>query len=94
MIYAGSRYANAYVFLDEGKDSTFLGFIPTFIPVTQKDKVYQFQSGDRLDLLAHKFWGNAQLKWLLLHANPQYMTEFDIQVGDIINVPSLPEGII
>lgn len=57
--------------------------------------IHIYQLGDRIDLLAHKYYGEAQLWWVIMDANPKYMTPWDIKVGDtlyILPYNSIEEG--
>lgn len=93
MIFKNSRYANGLnVYLDEDKDITFLDFPTTFIPSELRDHVYQFKAGDDIGILANRLYGSHELKWLILYANPNFNTEFDIKAGDIVVLPN-PEGV-
>lgn len=87
MIFQGSRYTGSSVIFDIEDDVPYLEFSPTILEVSEDDLVYQFREGDRLDILAHKFYDNTQLKWAILYANPQYITEFDMKNGDYITIP-------
>lgn len=49
--------------------------------------IHTFQLGDRLDLLAYKYYGDAQLWWVILDANPKYMTPFEIPIGVSLLIP-------
>lgn len=48
---------------------------------------YQFTGYDNVRLLAYKFYGSPDLWWAILDANPQYQSELEIQVGDILKIP-------
>lgn len=49
---------------------------------------YQVREGDRLDLLAMKFYRNPRKWWLLADANPQFLSPDDLMTpGQIILVP-------
>jgi hypothetical protein len=88
MIFEGSRYANDTAFVDEDIDIMYLAFPDTYIPSSIEDTIYKFVAGDRIDLLAERFYGDSSLGWIIMYANPQYFTEFDIQLGDLLNIPS------
>ena len=87
MIFVNSRYTGARAYIDETTSTVYAGFECREIPAQEGDIMYQFKQGDRLDLLAKNYYGSTQLKWIILYANPTYMTEFDIQVGDYIRIP-------
>ena len=52
---------------------------------------YTVIQGDTLDGIAYKKYGNAQLGWAILDANPSYQSEIDIVPGIILAIPSLDE---
>lgn len=88
MIFKGSRYEGSHLYYDEDDAVSYLAPLDKAIQVNSQDFIYQFKAGDRLDILAEEFYGNAQLKWRILLANPQYATELEIKVGDLINIPN------
>jgi hypothetical protein len=49
---------------------------------------YQVLDGDRVDLLADKFYGSPTLWWVLAVANDMEILPTDMSTGDIIRVPS------
>jgi hypothetical protein len=68
-------------------DDTF-ATLPFFnIPETENDAYVEWTVGDRLDKLAYRFYDNPALSKFILLANPQYLAESDIEIGDIIRVP-------
>lgn len=54
-------------------------------------EIYTWTSSDTLDGVAYAFYEIADLRWAILDANPQYRTEFDIEVGDEIYIPAFEE---
>lgn len=89
-IYKHSRYATGLnIYYDNKKDETFIDFPRTSLDISKEDGIYQIRAGETLDFLAQQFYGDSQLKWLILYANPSYQTEFDIQVGDSLVIPSM-----
>ena len=54
--------------------------------------------GDRLDLLAHHYYGDARLWWRILEANPDLASGVDIsraalgaRVGEVVLIPKAKE---
>ena len=88
MVFKGSRYDGGITYFDEEHDISYLSPSSLNIKAEEEDLVYQYQAGDRMDLLAVRFYGDAQDKWIILLANPQYDTELDIKIGDILNIPN------
>ena len=71
-------------FIDDNTFST----LPFFnIPQTDNDAYVEWTVGSRLDKVSYNYYDNAALWKFILLANPQYLTEADIEIGDIIRVP-------
>lgn len=93
-IFKNSRYTGAYVFSDElDREIIFLDPLsePKFSP-SQDDLLIEISQGDRLDLLAERFYGDPALDWVILECNPNVRDPFGINVGDIVRVP-IPEKV-
>ena len=87
LIFNGSRLEGCKLFYDSDHEMNYIAYLDTDVPVNDSDLVYKFKKGDRLDLLASKFYNDPQKGWLILQANPEYHHEFEIQVGDNIIIP-------
>lgn len=61
---------------------------------SSKFSYYTVVQGDTLDGISYRKYGNAQLGWAILDANPVYMSELDIKAGDVIALPSFEEVVI
>lgn len=58
------------------------------IPVNSSDKYeYWNTSFSRMDKLSQKYYNNPFYDFLILYANPQYVSEFDIPEGALIRIP-------
>lgn len=92
MIYRGSRFIGNYLIRDRHSGVDYLSF-PELdkLPKSEGDKVYQFKAGDRLDILAKRFYNDPQLAWKILYANPNYTNELEIEEGAILTIPN-PNG--
>lgn len=89
-VHTGSRYINTPVFARKG--NTFMFGIRDRTKYNEElATYYTVVEGDTLDGIAHKYYGNANLYWAILDANPQYLSELDIQVGDVLMIPSVRE---
>lgn len=90
-VYYGSRYTYAKTYrdvTDEGLAVTIFDRRTGYIPPHPADTIHVVSEGDRLDLIAFKYYGDTQLGWVILDANPQYDTELDIKPGDRLRIPS------
>lgn len=89
MIYQGSRYTRTSLYDRRG---TLLFNQRNRISFGKKNCViHTYSVADRLDNLAVKYYGNPQLYWVILDANPQYRCELDIKKGDRLIIPSFEE---
>lgn len=58
------------------------------IPQNPSDKYVNWKLGvDRLDKLAKRYYDNELFDFIILLANPTYISEFDIDDGDVIRIP-------
>ena len=66
------------------------------IPISIEDVYIITKTGDRTDLMASNYYGNSDLWWVLVKANPNKLKRdsFFIPVGIQIRIPSNIEGII
>ena len=66
------------------------------IPPTFNDIYVTTTSGDRLDNLAHQFYKNVDLWWVITTANPNVIRRdsFNLKPGMDIRIPNNIQGII
>ena len=58
------------------------------IPTTPTDKYVEWKNGDsRMDRLSQKYYDSPFYDFLIMYANPQHISEFDIDDGVIIRIP-------
>lgn len=57
------------------------------LPVSFDFTPYRVVAGDRLDLLADRFYGDVDLWWILARANPEISYPDDIEPGLVIRIP-------
>ena len=98
-VHDRSRFKGSYIFLDE-RTNTEDGGVRYLSPF--RDNVYKselgdlqiiFEDGMRVDLLAYEYYNDETLEWVIMDANPQYLTPYEIKVGDKINIPN-PQRVI
>jgi len=57
-------------------------------PLVEVAQLYQVREGDRLDLLAQKFYRNPRKWWLIADANPRFLSPDELLVpGEVIFIP-------
>jgi hypothetical protein len=66
------------------------------IPVDINDLYIISKNGDRIDLMANSYYGDPNLWWVIVKANPNKLKRdsFFIPVGIQIRIPSNIEGIL
>lgn len=65
------------------------------IPKNNTDKYEEWIVGrSRLDKISQRFYNNPFFDWLILYANPEYISEFDIPDGVVIRIPFPLEKVI
>ena len=57
------------------------------IPLRDTDIYAVTQTGDRLDTLAHQFYGDASLWWIIATANNIHDAPFAVNDGTILRIP-------
>jgi len=88
LIYSNSRYTKTNLRSNEGELVFEIRRRLTFVDTSN---YYVFVQGDRLDLLASRFYEDKQLWWIFLEANPQFRTELDITPGTVLTIPKREE---
>jgi nucleoid-associated protein YgaU len=58
------------------------------LPEQPDDITYQVQSGDRLDRLANRFYGDPVLWWVIAAANDLEILPTDLNDGSFLRIPS------
>ena len=88
-VFKKSRYSTGLnVYYDKDNDTSYLDFPTTSIDISKDDFIYQVRAGETLEYLAYQFYGDPTLKWVILYANPNYFSEFDVKTGDSLNILS------
>lgn len=89
MIFEDSRYALQPVVRIAAADGvTRPTIIPDGSPTDPPFRNYTVVQGDRFDLLAARFLGNAELWWHIADANPEVFYPEDLIPGQIIRIPA------
>ena len=86
MITRRSRYQ--FAILCQGTDGPFLGNRPQ-IDTTPRtdDRTHTVVEGDRLDLLAHRYLGDARLWWVIADYNDIFWP-LGLETGAVLRIPS------
>ena len=90
MIFAGSRYerlarAPLLVRTADGRQHAALGI--RFVPPTPAGYRHLVGGDDRLDLLAHRFYGDPERFWRIADGNVEMDPEDLLEVGSRLLIP-------
>jgi nucleoid-associated protein YgaU len=83
-----NRYQYTEVIKDENGKRFFRPTIFPQINVNENDTVITVREGDRLDLLAHRFYNDSTLWWIIAEANHLVNGSLFVEPGTIIRIPS------
>ena len=86
MIGADSRYAACVLYVDGQEE--FLGTRPQIDTSPQPDDVFHtVVEGDRIDLIAYRYLGRADLWWVICDYNDIFFA-MELESGAVLRVPS------
>ena len=89
MIFKGSRYAGTEILTvpgPDGKERRVLAL--RVVPEAPAAMVHTVAEGERVDLLAARFYDEATKSWHILDANPEELNPFELLVpGRVIRIP-------
>ena len=87
MIGRRSRYATAILYT--GGAEEFLGIrVPVDATPRPDDRFHTVVDGDRLDLLAHRYLGRADLWWIICDYNDIFFP-MELEPGSVLRIPSV-----
>lgn len=87
MITRNSRYASCVLFRDGSEE--FFGFRNAVDrPERPDDRFHKVVPGDRIDLLAHRYFGDAKLWWVICDYN-DIAFPLLLEEGRVLRVPSV-----
>lgn len=89
-VFQGSRYVNTSAYIRRG-ETLVLSMRSRNHFDEGKFTYYTVVQGDTIDGIAYKQYGNAQLWWAIMDANPAYQSELEIKPGHVIAIPSFDE---
>ncbi len=86
MIGPDSRYATCVLYVDGQEE--FLGTRPRIDTSPQPDDVFHtVVDGDRIDLIAYRYLGRADLWWVICDYNDIFFP-LELEAGTVLRVPS------
>lgn len=89
-VFQGSRYVLTPAYIRRG-ETLVLGIRERVHFSDSQCQYYTVVVGDTLDGIAYSYYGNAQLGWAIMDANPALQSETDIKAGDVIKIPPFNE---
>ena len=89
-VFQDSRYTRTPAYVRQGSN-LILGIRSRNYFNVDKSTFYTVVQGDTIDGIAYKQYGNAQLWWAIMDANPRYLSELEINPGDVLTIPSFDE---
>ena len=86
-----SRFGGQQTFQNVDGRMFFGTFNPPAFPVSPTDTFHTVRQGEplRLDLLSYQFYRTPELWWVLALVNDILSPFDDIEIGDVLRVPSL-----
>ncbi len=89
MIFLDSRYAEGRIFkaYNPTKDSYELTVFREYPESVSEVIFYEWVDSDRIDLIASKYFGDAEYWWKIMDFNPEITNPFEITPGTIIRIP-------
>jgi nucleoid-associated protein YgaU len=86
MIGSGSRYEGSVLYVDGGEE--FIGARSRIETAPEPDDVFHtVTEGDRIDLIAYRYLGSAELWWIICDYN-DISFPLEIRVGVVLRIPS------
>lgn len=94
-IFIGSRYAYSPIYMDRERriKHTELLVENPFKRPQQDDLEITVTVGTRLDTLAFEYYGDSDMQWIILYANPRLVTPLDLKIGTTLIIPN-PERVM
>lgn len=82
-----SRYENSETRKTNDGRTVFRSTIYPNIPFRNDDVYVATETGDRLDTLAHQFYGDSRLWWIIASANNIHNAVFALEDGTVLRIP-------
>ena len=89
-VFIHSRYVKTSAYVRRG-ETLILGIRKRNSFKNTDSSFYTVVQGDTLDGISYKHYGNAQLGWAIMDANPVYQSEIEIKAGDDLIIPPFEE---
>jgi nucleoid-associated protein YgaU len=91
-IYLGSRYEDSkvdFLALNQNGEATPVVFYEFSSIGRLTYSEYRWQTGDRLESLAMRFYRNPERWWIIAETNPEVLDIQNIPAGTVLRIPSV-----
>lgn len=90
MIFFDSRYATGEIrkALDSRNGKYRLTVFREWPNISATFIFYEWVDGDRIDVVAEKFFGRPEFWWRILDANPEVVDPVTIKPGTVLRIPN------
>jgi hypothetical protein len=82
-----SRYTNNYIKKTSDGRTVYQSKIYPNIPLSDEDIYVATETGDRLDTLAHQYYSDSTLWWIIASANNIHNAPIGLKEGTILRIP-------
>ena len=83
-----NRYKDARIKVSENKDRYFKPTLYPAIPERDSDIIHNIVQGERLDLLAHKYYGDVNYWWIISKANGLDPSDIGLKSSTQLRIPT------
>lgn len=83
-----SRYRNTEKRKNTEGQRVYRTDIPNEIPLRDTDIYVMTQEGDRLDYLAHQYYNDSRLWWIIAYANDIHDAPLGLESGITLRIPT------
>ncbi len=91
MIFKNSRYVKTGAYWSRNNETLLIKLRSRPKFNLKNVSHYTWVQADTIDGVAFRLYGNAQLWWAIMDANPQFITEMDISPGNVLAIPDYRE---
>jgi len=91
---ATNRYSDTQIDINKSNKRIYLTTIFPTIPISNDDTYIISRDGDRLDLLADRYYGDSTLWWIISQANQIGKGSFYITPGTRLRIPANAHDVI
>ncbi len=83
-----NRYKDAKIKISDNKDRYFKPTLYPSIPERDTDVIHNVVQGERLDLLAHRYYGDVNYWWIISKANGLDPSDIGLKSSTQLRIPT------